>query len=82
MLGQRRLKKEALASIQKNKCDFIVANSLTSGYAGFIFNKDGEVNPEVMTAMYLSIAELALTDKGSLTRKYKSDDVVPKKIQY
>lgn len=39
--SQIQLKKEAMKSINKNKCDLVVANSLKDGYNGFIFNKNG-----------------------------------------
>lgn len=38
---QRKLKKEALKLIKKNHCDIVVANSLKTGYSGFIFNNEG-----------------------------------------
>ena len=37
------LKKSAVNSIRINRCDLIVANSLTNGYNGFIFDKNGKL---------------------------------------
>lgn len=37
------LTKKALESIAANRCDLIVANSLTHGYTGFIIDHDGQL---------------------------------------
>lgn len=40
---RQRLRRAALESIKTNQCDFVVANSLKDGYAGFIYNNNGKL---------------------------------------
>jgi phosphopantothenoylcysteine decarboxylase/phosphopantothenate--cysteine ligase len=40
---RQQLRRAALESIKINQCDFVVANSLKDGYAGFIYNRNGRL---------------------------------------
>jgi len=39
--SERALKSRAMKSVKTNACDLVVANSLTGGYTGFIFDRNG-----------------------------------------
>ncbi|HSV42997.1 MAG TPA: phosphopantothenoylcysteine decarboxylase, partial [Candidatus Bathyarchaeia archaeon] len=61
----RHLRKAALDSIAENRCDLIVANSLTKGYRGFIFNQEGALVAQATTREAMSrqlIAQLKRYD--------------------
>lgn len=51
---QRQLKKEALMSVENNKCDLVVANSFKNDYTGFIFNNNGNLMAKGKTRKTIS----------------------------
>lgn len=53
-----------------------IYNLHNSPARGIIFNKNGEINPEVMAAAYLALGDLLVSDKGKLTVGYKADNEI------
>ncbi|MEW5895775.1 MAG: phosphopantothenoylcysteine decarboxylase [Candidatus Omnitrophota bacterium] len=67
--SQTTLKKEAMKSILNNNCDYVVANSISKGYTGFILNQEGTTLAGVKSKNGMASALLKV-----LTNHFKKND--------